>query len=344
MASRIIRNISPEDVEGFTLQEFSTAVDRGEKKYDLRPFADDEEVSVQDSRLAEMEEDVPQTIENREDEVTDADYLPPSKLVKAEEGIVGEKVEMPASQGGKDFVEAGIFSDAEEHQSDYPTKILRKEEDARPEPVLEEKINVLTAENEALESRIAELSAALETKDKEIAELSASLPEKLEKVREEGRLAGVSEGEAAASKVYEAAKEDYLSKLDVFNKEAIVKLEEMDKTIKSFDEEVAKTVIGFVKTIVGAERKINDAFVVQLVRANLERLKELKALKFQVNPADVEVMKAAFKNASVEADPGVQKGGVKVISKVGEVDLDSSSMIADLEKQINEAIGTSDKS
>lgn len=338
MAARIIRHM-PENTGKFEMREFSS-VERGEQKFHIRSFAADEEVSVQESRLANVESEDPEAVENRIDEITDDDYLPPSKLVKAEDGIVGEAVRMPAPDGAE-FVESGVFSDAEESQSEYPTKILRQDEMSAS---YEEKISKLSEEKTALEIKLNEQAAILEEKNKELEELNASIPGRLEVAKEEGRTEGIKQGEEQSRKAYIAEKEDYLSRIDAFNKEAIGKLNEIDNTIKSIDDEMGKTVIGFVKTIIGVERKINDTFVIQLIKANLNRLRDLKIVKFVSNPDDVGVMKAAFADYDVETDASVPKGAIKIISKAGEVDLDSSTMIADLEKQINETIGTPLKS
>lgn len=339
MASRIIRHL-PEDTEKFVLKEFSASVERGEQKFNIRSFAADEEVSVQESRLSNVETEDPEAVEDRTDEVTDDDYLPPSKLVKAGSGVVGEAVRMPAPDGAE-FVESGVFSDAEESQSEYPTKILRQEE---MNASYEEKIAKLSEEKTALEIKLSEQAAIIQGKDKELEELNAALPGRLEVAKEEGRTEGIKEGEEQSRKVYIAQKEDYLANIDTFNKEALGKLNEIDNTIKSIDDEMGKTVIGFVKSIIGVERKINDTFVIQLIKANLNRLRDLKIIKFVANPDDLGVMKSAFADYTIETDVSVPKGAIKIISKAGEVDLDSSSMIADLEKQINETIGTPLKS
>lgn len=110
MSSKVIKEDRSEGV--FKMREFAT-VERGEKDYNLRSFADDEELSVQDM-FSDTGEDEPEIIEEYEDEVTDKDYWPPSRLAKAEDGIVGEKVDLPAGKLGQGFVEAPMFSDNSE--------------------------------------------------------------------------------------------------------------------------------------------------------------------------------------------------------------------------------------
>ncbi|MBQ3033171.1 MAG: hypothetical protein IJD28_02225, partial [Deferribacterales bacterium] len=66
--------------------------------------------------------------------------------------------------------------------------------------------------------------------------------------------------------------------------------------------------------------------------------------RFSVNPSDVEVVKQALPNYVVSSDTSIDKGCVKVHSRIGEVSLDSDTMIADLERQINEEFGSSQNS
>ena len=73
MPARVIKEDRTDGV--FKLREFAT-VERGEKDYNLRSFADDEELSVQDM-FSDTGEEEPETIEEYEDEVTEKDYWPP---------------------------------------------------------------------------------------------------------------------------------------------------------------------------------------------------------------------------------------------------------------------------
>lgn len=338
---RILKQL-PQNAEALGLKEFNSSVEKGKKAYEMRSFSFDEETSVQDSRCFEGTSiNEPVTVENRVDEITDADYLPPSKLAKADKGVVGDKVTMPKSNATGEFVESPEFCDVEEEQKDYPGKIVRSSEH---ELVAEGQASAFDAEKEAMESKIADLMSKLQEKEEEISRLKDELPKLIENAKLEAKAEGFAEGEAASAKAYEAQKEDYLSKLEIFNQEALSKLDEINKTIKSIDDEVSETVLGFLKSIIGAERRINDKFVVGLIKANLDKLKELKIVSFHVNPGDVEVMKSFFNNYPVEADPNINKGAVRIISKTGEVDLSAENMVTQLEKQINEIIDKTKKS
>ena len=101
------------------------------------------------------------------------------------------------------------------------------------------------------------------------------------------------------------------------------------------DEQVPATVIGFVKTLIGEERKINDSFALNIIKQNLSRLHEFRDIKFKVNPEDVEITQAGLPDYEVSGDVSVPKGAVIVDSKSGEIALNVDTMINDLEKEIN---------
>lgn len=394
MSSKVIKEDRSEGV--FKMREFAT-VERGEKDYNLRSFADDEELSVQDM-FSDTGEEEPETIEEYEDEVTDKDYWPPSRLAKAEDGIVGEKVDLPAGKLGQGFVEAPMFSDGSDDEPKSPTVVRSRNNDRVEDDLPLEDIPVMQtvsdnpaaqaehhessvisneefipnpemspliseSELEALKNELAsykeqidgykahaeEMEAlkltvekALMERDKqldaantELETLKTTLPEQLAASKEEGRQEGYEQAKIEFEKHYEAEKADYIAKLDVFYKDALAKLDEVKSSIDAVDEQVPATVIGFVKTLIGEERKINDSFALNIIKQNLSRLHEFRDIKFKVNPEDVEITQAGLPDYEVSGDVSVPKGAVIVDSKSGEIALNVDTMINDLEKEIN---------
>lgn len=394
MASKVIKVDRSEGV--FKMREFAT-VERGEKDYNLRSFADDEELSVQDM-FSDTGEEEPETIEEYEDEVTDKDYWPPSRLAKAEDGIVGEKVDLPAGKLGQGFVEAPMFSDSSDDEPKSPTVIRsrnndRVEDDLPLEDIpvmqtaadspaaqaghnegsiisneefipnpemspliseseLEELKNELASykeqidgykahaeEMEALkltvEKALMERDKQLDAANSELETLKSTLPEQLAASKEEGRQEGYEQAKVEFEKHYEAEKADYMAKLDAFYKDALAKLEEVKSSINAIDDQIPATVIGFVKTLIGEERKINDSFALNIIKQNLSRLHEFRDIKFKVNPEDVETTQAGLPDYEVSGDVSIPKGAVIVDSKSGEIALNVDTMINDLENEIN---------
>lgn len=394
MSSKVIKEDRSEGV--FKMREFAT-VERGEKDYNLRSFADDEELSVQDM-FSDTGEEEPETIEEYEDEVTDKDYWPPSRLAKAEDGIVGEKVDLPAGKLGQGFVEAPMFSDSSDDEPKSPTVIRsrnndRVEDDLPLEdiPVMQtaadspaaqaehnegsiisneefipnpemspliseseleelknelasykEQIDGYKAHAEEMEALKLTVEKALMERDKQLAAanseletLKSTLPEQLAASKEEGRQEGYEQAKVEFEKHYEAEKADYMAKLDAFYKDALAKLEEVKSSINAIDDQIPATVIGFVKTLIGEERKINDSFALNIIKQNLSRLHEFRDIKFKVNPEDVETTQAGLPDYEVTGDVSIPKGAVIVDSKSGEIALNVDTMINDLENEIN---------
>ncbi len=394
MSSKVIKEDRSDGV--FKMREFAT-VERGEKDYNLRSFADDEELSVQDM-FSDTGEEEPATIEEYEDEVTDKDYWPPSRLAKAEDGIVGEKVDLPAGKLGQGFVEAPMFSDSLDDEPKSPT-VVRSRNTERPEddlpaediPVMQSNSenNNITSENtessiisneefipnpemspliseselEALKNELAsykeqidgykahaeemealkltvekalmERDKQLESANTELETLKSTMPDQLAASKEEGRQEGFEQAKIEFQKQYEAEKADYMAKLDGFYKDAVTKLGEIKSSIDAIDEQIPATVIGFVKTLIGQERKINDSFALNIIKQNLSRLHEFRDIKFKVNPEDVQITQAGLPDYEVSGDVAVPKGAVIVDSKSGEIALNVDTMINDLEKEIN---------
>ncbi len=387
------------------MREFAT-VERGEKDYNLRSFADDEELSVQDM-FSDTGEDEPEIIEEYEDEVTDKDYWPPSRLAKAEDGIVGEKVDLPAGKLGQGFVEAPMFSDNSDDEPKSPTVVRSRNNDRVEDDLPLEDIPVMQtvtdnqvsqsehyesslisneefipnpemspliseSELEALKTELAsykeqidgykahaeEMEAlkltvekALMERDKqldaantELEKLKTTLPEQLAASKEEGRQEGYEQAKIEFEKHYEAEKADYIAKLDVFYKDALAKLDEVKSCIDALDEQVPATVIGFVKTLIGEERKINDSFALNIIKQNLSRLHEFRDINFKVNPEDVETTQAGLPDYKVSGDVSIPKGAVIVDSKSGEIALNVDTMINDLEKEINAQLTAAESS
>ena len=392
MASKVIRNVKTNNF--FQMREFAT-VERGQKDYDLRSFADDEELSVQDM-FSDTGEDEPDTIEEVQDEVTEKDYWPPSRLAKAEEGLIGEVVDMPVGKLGQGFVEAPMFSDSiSDHKEKEVIKArhVERPEDDLPEEdipiakasndniedglshhhndshfehmadmsplISEEELNDLKSQLESLKSQVDEAKAyademsglkltvekalmerdkQLDSKTQEFDNLNATLPDQLENARKEGYQAGYDEAKAEFEKHYQAEKDDYMAKIDNFMAEALKKLDEIKASVDSLDDQIPDTVIGFVKTLIGQERIINDDFALNLIKNNISKLQTYKDVSFSVNPEDVEIVQKGMPDYKVDGDNSIEKGCVIVHSQSGEFSLNVDDMIKDLEEQINEKL------
>lgn len=195
-----------------------------------------------------------------------------------------------------------------------------------------------------VEKALMERDKQLDTANAELETLKNTMPEQLAAAKEEGRQEGYEQAKIEFEKHYEAEKADYIAKLDVFYKDALAKLDEVKLSIDAVDEQVPATVIGFVKTLIGEERKINDSFALNIIKQNLSRLHEFRDIKFKVNPEDVETTQAGLPDYKVTGDVSIPKGAVIVDSKSGEIALNVDTMINDLEKEINAQLTAAESS
>lgn len=186
-----------------------------------------------------------------------------------------------------------------------------------------------------VEKALMERDKQLDTANAELETLKNTMPEQLAAAKEEGRQEGFEQARVEFEKQYEAEKSDYMAKLDVFYKDALSKIEEVKSAVDAIDEQIPATVIGFVKTLIGQERKINDSFALNIIKQNLSRLHEFRDIKFKVNPEDVEITQTGLPDYEVIGDVSVAKGAVIVDSKSGEIALNVDTMINDLEKEID---------
>ena len=197
---------------------------------------------------------------------------------------------------------------------------------------------------QTVEKALMERDKQLDTAQTELNTLKETLPEQLEAAKNEGKQAGFEEAKVQFEKQYEADKEDYINKLNEFYSDALKKIDDVKAAIDAIDEQIPSTVIGFVKTLIGAERKINDSFAANLIKQNLSRLHEYRDLKFKVNPEDLEATKEALGDYEVTSDVSIPKGAVIVDSKSGEIALDADTMIKDLEQEINAQLAAAEDS
>ena len=330
MSTKII-NDSNKEFKPYKLPVYSSSV-LGTAEYEMRSFSFDEDVSVQENFDYDTDKE-PDAIFTVEDEVTDDMYLPPSRIAKAADGPIGEKlvltdsstVKGAASSGA--FVESEFFSDSDEEEPEFPKKVVSSQADEKAPPVP-------TSDED--KAKIEELEKLVKSKEEEVEKVRLELNEKMEKAVADAKDETRTIVEKEVSSQYEANKEDYMAQINTFNSESLDELKNISSSVSGVDDKVADIVVGFVSSIIGAERKINDEFAVNLIKLNLSRLVNLQDVSFSVNPDDLESVKAAFPDYVVSTDTSISKGAVKVNTRVGDVDLNTDKMIEDLKKQIDE--------
>lgn len=246
----------------------------------------------------------------------------------------------------KPFAQADNAMDAHFQEMPLGKKTLSGEEVNVPKSQQEQ-----LKENVALNAVEAErdgLKTALEAKEKELSDLSEklrvieeSIPEKVEIAKTQGFEDGKKAHEAEVERKYQADKKDYLEMVQKSWNEALSEVKKFDDTIKTLDQQIPEIIIGYLRELIGTERKLNDAFVTNLIKSAINKLTDTQQLIFMINPEDADIVTETYPQYGVSIDPSIPKGSVKIHSKTGDVDLSIDSWINSLETQINEQFKSS---
>ena len=201
----------------------------------------------------------------------------------------------------------------------------------------------------------AERNAAQSATDRELADVRAQLArvivekeaaqqqlkealDKLEEDKEALRQEGYNKAKAEEQKHYDAERADYMTSVTKSWNEAVSEIKRIDDTLKAVDREMPEIVIAYVREIIGAERKINDRLITNIIQGALSRLKDLQHIILTVNPDDASAVTEKFPQHEIAIDANIPKGSVKVRTKIGDIDLSINAWVENLEKQINEQL------
>lgn len=228
---------------------------------------------------------------------------------------------------------AQIFSKVEEGTKNFEFKSLVKPK-KKVIPVVQETSKTEEPVKEEIDENVI-------TKDKHEEILQAEKAEVKKSAFDEGYKSGLEEAKLKYEKAYEVERKDYLDKIDSQMKNAIKELAEIKETIQSFDEGLPSIVLGFVKEIIGTERKINDNIIVSFIKEGLTRIREMEDITLIINPVDEDIVTENFKEYKIETEVSMIVGSFKVKTRVGTIDFSIKTMIANLEKSINEKFTTS---
>jgi flagellar assembly protein FliH len=203
---------------------------------------------------------------------------------------------------------------------------------ASQKPMVEKNAELAKKDGEVakLASEIDRLRAEVQNLNSRLEEENGKLPEMFAKAKQEG----YDKAKAEATKAYTAEKNDYLASLQKFYTDSQAELQKVSAAIEEIDKQLPEIVLGYVKEIIGTERKINDQLVVNVITQALSRLSDLQNIIFTVNPEDAGIVAERFPGHGVNMDDSVPKGAVKIRTRVGEMDLSVDSWMESLQKQL----------
>jgi flagellar assembly protein FliH len=153
--------------------------------------------------------------------------------------------------------------------------------------------------------------------EQEIKECHQKLQQETKKAYEEGYQKGFSEAEAKCKEEIEEVKklyEDSVKKLEEINKIFEKKLEDIEKELIAVALDIAKEVI---------QKELNEnskEVALSLAKSLMQDLKDASKVSIKANPEDAKYLQEKIKGIKIIPDKAVKRGGVVIISDVGNID------------------------
>ncbi|WP_022851946.1 FliH/SctL family protein [Limisalsivibrio acetivorans] len=174
-------------------------------------------------------------------------------------------------------------------------------------------------------------------------ELKKLLEAEYKKGFDEGHRKGYDEASGSAQREYEKQKKDYIDMLKSCYSEVGEQAKVFADAVEELDSVLPDMIVGFVKELIGFERKANDKLAVSVIRKTLDKLSDLENVVFKVNPEDLEAVRSELPAFDSEADPSVEQGGVRISTNIGEMDYTIETMLENFEKRIYEELNSSEQ-
>jgi flagellar biosynthesis/type III secretory pathway protein FliH len=357
---KIIKNSADPNIKPYSIEQFSEVVERGERNFNLTSFGGEKSIqeSAMESKLKggggvpvfasppkkrkslfssfnDDDEDTgifqaytginPHHQENNTESAPQADESASQKLL--------EQIFSQDLTESNDFQNFGFNEEEPQNLNLVPSQKDLVEKNAELS-ALEEQKKELHEEIENLKVQNSDLLAKLT----ELEEKAAEIPSLCAAAKDTGYADAKKEFDRVQRALYEADKADYLQNMEENWQKAIEEIKKVDEKIAEIDKDMPEIILSYVKEIVGTERKLNDAIIINVVKNALTHLKDLQQMVFSVNSADAQIIAEKFPQYGVSIDATVPKGSVKVRTKIGEVSLSIDNWMENLQKQIDEQL------
>ena len=202
------------------------------------------------------------------------------------------------------------------------------------------------------ESQVSAMQAQIETFLQKIDELSGSLIKmemQMERQQndfdtrlEEERRRSYDDGYNGAKSELEAL---YTNKINECETLFTSSLQKLDQTISDYsskmgdvEKELPKTAVSIAEQVIAKEIGENSSRVAfALTKELLSALKGASKIKIKANKQDVSYLRAAIKDnqkITIEEDEAIQKGGVVVLSDIGNLDGNINSRLAKVKEDL----------
>jgi len=197
---------------------------------------------------------------------------------------------------------------------------------AAEERIVEEKepVNVNESNNgvvERLLEKIEELSnnfikSQMEF-EKEIKKCHEEAQQKIKAAFDEGFNKGLAQAKSEC--------ENELKETQKLYEDSVKKLEEIatifNKQIENIEKELISVALDIAKEVIQKEISENSQEIAyNLAKSLMQDLKEASKVKIKVNPEDAKYLKEKIKGVEIIEDEAVKKGGIVIMSDVGNID------------------------
>ncbi|PPB57712.1 flagellar assembly protein FliH [Campylobacter hyointestinalis] len=218
---------------------------------------------------------------------------------------------------------------AETTKDDAP-KAVNSSEDTKLEPSF---IEELLKRTEELSENIVKLQLQIENQEKEFKE---RLETEVNRAKEDA----LKEGESLAKAKFDAE----LSEIETKYTNSIKKLDEekdkLEKLYQKSEKEIASTAIDIAKEVILKEIKDSSATIASNIAKNLiGELENASQIEIKTNPEDYELVKENIKlssNLKVSADDAINRGGVIILSDIGNIDGSVAERFEKIKKILSE--------
>jgi len=169
-------------------------------------------------------------------------------------------------------------------------------------------------------------------------EIEAMIIEAREKAYADGFEKGKAEGLAEGTRKYEAQRQDYIESLQCCHGDVRAHKDKFIEAINEIDNSLPELVNYFVTEIIGTERRVNENLVKSVIKKIFHKLKDFSNVTFKVNPQDADIIREAHADADIIVDQAVERGGLKVMTNIGELDYTLENMLEEFRKHLNEEL------
>ena len=219
------------------------------------------------------------------------------------------------------FIEDDFISERMEDKKDKDIEQdindLSKEEQIPDISELLKKIELLSETNVNLELKIEKIEK----------EFKDELDTKTKEAYERGKEEGIKQTNQSLHEQTDELKTQLISSIENLND----KILELDKFLGEVEGELKEAAIIIAKKVIKKELDINSSKIaLNISKSLIEELKDATNIKLKINPHDREYIienLSSDKKIEIEADSAVNRGGVIIISDIGNIDNNISTRL-----------------